>query len=278
MRLTVGIPAYNAEGALGEVLRAVLDQVRSGDNVLVLDDGSTDETAVIAENAGVACLRHAANRGLAEGRNTLLSHAGTELIVYLDADAVPAPGAIERLRDGFVSDDVAGVGGRGVELDRSNRAARWRAAHCPQDHGRLALDSDWMLMGLCCAFRTDALREIGGFDPDFKSYGEDADASLRLRARGYRLRYLPDAVVHHRREDGFRGVVKQAYGHTYHLCRALRKNGERELLREYRAGTMRHLFRVTARSLKRGRFLDAGIGLSCLVARGIAIWRARLFL
>ena len=274
MRLTVGVPARDAARTLGPVLGAVLSQVEPSDRVLVVDDGSTDDTARVAEAGGAACIRHPGNLGLAAARNTLLAHAATELILYLDADAVPTEGTIRLLREGFTTPDVAGVGGRGVEMGRGTRAARWRAAHCAQDHGRAVLESDWMLMGLCFAFRADALREVGGFDARYRACGEDVDVSLRLRARGGRLRYLPDAVVRHLREDRLAGVVRQAYRHTFFAARAIAASGDAARLRAYRRDSLVHLARVTARSARRLEIADAGIGAANFLARAAAMLRA----
>jgi GT2 family glycosyltransferase len=274
MRLTVGIPAWNAARTLARVLEAARPQIAGGDRIVVVDDGSTDGTARVAEAAGIDCVRHPENLGLAVARNTLLSHAATDLILYLDADAVPAAGTVQMLREAFVTPDVAAVGGRGIETDLRTRAARWRATHCAQDHGDAVIESDWMVMGLCACFRTDALREIGGFDARFRACAEDVDASLRLRARGYRLRYLPDAVVHHVRADGVRGVTRQAYRHTVFAARAIAASGDAARLAAYRRESLTHVARVTAHSLSRLEVFDAAIGAANLVARAAALVRA----
>ena len=267
MRLTVGIPAFNAEETIGLVVRAVRRQIREGDRVLAVDDGSTDRTAAVAEACGAEVIGHRQNTGLAAARNTLLSHAATDLIAYLDADAVPAPGTLDALRNGFSADDVAATGGRGIETDRTTGAARWRASVCPQDHGDAVIEDDWMLMGICACFRADALRAIAGFDPEFARYGEDADASLRLRRAGYRLRYLPEAVVYHMKPDGFAGVLRQGHRHALYASRALVKNDGRAILADYRRDIRAHLLRNAASALSRGRVDVAVTALANVVWR-----------
>jgi len=105
MRIVV-IPAYNEEKTVGEVVRAA---VKIADQVLVVDDGSSDRTAVVARNAGAVVVRHAVNRGLGGALGTGLTGAlklGADLIVTMDADGqhagADAARVFERLEAGGV--------------------------------------------------------------------------------------------------------------------------------------------------------------------------------
>ena len=107
------VPCYNGALWLAECLDALLAQTRPADEVLVVDDGSTDATAAIAGRyAGrVRLVAHAANRGLAVARNTALAAAGGEIVASVDADVRVTPTWLERLLTAFTSPRVVAAGG-----------------------------------------------------------------------------------------------------------------------------------------------------------------------
>lgn len=217
MKVTVAIPCYNGSKYIGAVIESLLRQRHPANEVLVVDDGSTDESAKIIERYSVRLLQHDSNRGLASARNTAIGAATGDIIVFIDADAVADAGLLAVLLSGYSAPEIGGVGGQGIEVSIRSPADRWRRKHASQSHGEKPRDVEF-LWGLCMSFRVDVLREIDGFDPTFRTNAEDMDVSLRLRKAGYRLRYLPDARVYHQRTDN-EASLKRAmaawYGAAY---------------------------------------------------------------
>ncbi len=222
---TVAVPVHDGASTIAAVLAAAAAQQPPPAELLVADDGSRDDSAHLASAAGARVLA-LPPVGLAATRNALLAACHTEVILFFDADAVPRPGCAAALLAPFTDPRCAAAGGQGVEAGAATFADRWRAHTTPQSHGPSALDDDWMVMGLCAAFRVEALRKIGGFDERFRCCGEDVEVSLRLRAAGGRLAYRPEAVVDHARSDGAAGVLAQAYRHSREAARAMRRHGE----------------------------------------------------
>jgi len=222
---TVAIPCFNNAATVAYVVRAARGQNPPPERVLVCDDGSRDDSARVAREAGAEVLAHPENRGLAATRNTLSAACRTEHLVYFDADAIPQANCAAAFLAALGEKEFVAVGGRGVEVGAVTFADRWRARVTPQSHGESDLDDDWMVMGLCCAFRVAALREAGGFDPSFTDCGEDVDISLRLRALGEKLAYRPEAVVEHARNDNVGGLLRQAWRHSVQTARAFRRQG-----------------------------------------------------
>lgn len=217
MKVTVAIPCYNCSAYIGAVIESVLRQSRPADEVLVVDDGSTDESAEIISRYPVQLLRHGCNLGLAAARNTAIEATTGDVIVFLDADAVADVNLLAVLLSGYSAPEIGGVGGQGLEANICSLADRWRARHASQSHGDVSKDVEF-LFGLCMSFRIKALREIGGFDPAFRTNAEDMDVSLRLKKAGYRLRYLPDAKVYHQRTDdeaSLKQTMAAWYGAAY---------------------------------------------------------------
>lgn len=263
---TVGICARNAERTLGAVLEAVHRQDPLPTHLIVVDDGSTDHTLVIAGRAaGVEVVHFERNRGLAAARNAVLRQTSTPFLIFLDADAVPHEGCFQALLGPLADDNVAAVGGRGMENRWDNAAQQWRALYTAQDHGMERLDDDWMIMGLCCAFRVEDLRDAGGFDESFREAGEDADISIRLREAGRKLVYNPAAVVHHEAGGDFSDIQRQAFRHSRQATRALLKNGLSPL--DYWIHSTGHVVRSTLRELADGHLAMAGVGLANFTAR-----------
>lgn len=207
--VTVAIPCFNGENFLSNNIASIINQSRIPDEILVVDDGSTDCSAEIARNFNqVKLIRHKSNLGLAESRNTALKNSSGNIIVYVDADTTSHPNLIETLLKGYSEEKVAGVGGRGIEINGlphdgkiSNIFNQWRNLHASQGFGEEFIYGVNMLWGLCSSYRTEVLKTAGGFDPVYKTNGEDVDIGIKINNLGFKLVYTPDAIVYHKRND-----------------------------------------------------------------------------
>lgn len=225
--ITLAIPCFNAAEYLAKTLEACLRQTVAPSEILVIDDGSTDDSSKIAARFPVRLLRHDSNLGVAEARNTALWNVSTPIIAFVDSDASPCSRLLEKMLLEFDAQDLVAVGGRGLELTNSTTADRWRSIFWQQTQGEERLEDAWMVMGLCCGFRTQALRSIGGFNSRFRRTAEDVDISLRLRKAGGRLVYDPGLWVMHRRSDTVFSLARMVGMHAHGQTRAVRLNGER---------------------------------------------------
>src|SRR5260221_12164046 len=112
MKLSVDIPSHTAASYLLRALTVLLNQTRPPDEILIIDDGSTDNTAEGASRFPVKVIRHPKNKGLASARNTAFANASFELVAAIDADVFPAPDWLDHLVSQFDDPHVAGTGGR----------------------------------------------------------------------------------------------------------------------------------------------------------------------
>ena len=120
-RLSVVVPVYNGEATLGRCLDALRQALPPGAEVVVVDDGSTDETASVARTAAgsmpIRVLAHESNRGTSAARNTGWRASTAPLISFVDADMVVRPGALSALVNVMENDlDLMGANGT-VSLD-----------------------------------------------------------------------------------------------------------------------------------------------------------------
>jgi len=221
--LSVVICAYNAAATLDECLRhtCVLDY--PGLDIIVVDDGSTDETAAIVGRHPRARLVGIAHAGLSTARNEGLRASSNELIAYLDADAYPTPDWPYYLALAFDGPKVAGAGGPNLPPP-SDPAGANLVAEAPGGpvHVLFSDDRAEHVPGCNMAFWRDALVSLGGFDPAFHTAGDDVDLCWRLLDRGWEIGFHPSAVVWHHRRATARAYLRQqrSYGHSEALVEA----------------------------------------------------------
>lgn len=193
------IPAFNRRHLLGRSLGSVLAQTRRADDIIVVDDGSTDGTAewLAATYPGVLrCVRQP-NSGVSSARNAGLAAASCDYVAFLDSDDEWLPGHLELMLEaaeqapdaGLILSDVECVDGDGVPLQTIRRRA-----HLPRD-GRVLADvvlQPALFPSSALVKRTDLLA-IGGFNVELRT-AEDIDLHLRL-ARRTAIRVVPEVLT-----------------------------------------------------------------------------------
>lgn len=214
-KVSLYIPCYNAGRYIDKCLGGALRQTYSLHEVIVVDDGSTDDTAERASAHRVKLIRHETNKGLASARNTAILASSGDFIASLDADCLASATWLEDLMRRFTGPDIAGVGGKLVERYQGSLADRWRAVYMRQHWGDDGAMEPRFLFGSNNVFRKSAIIEAGMYDISCRTNGEDFDMSMRLKARGYRFAYQPQAVVEHLRKDSVRSVLDTHWRWTF---------------------------------------------------------------
>jgi len=188
--------------------------------VVVVDDGSRDETVALAERAGVRVLA-SPRPGPSAARNHGVRHASHEIVAFTDADCVVPRHWLRALVEGLRTSRAAGVGGpqRNV-FPTGPRSARdldlfFSLAAIVSDYARSESGPRPVDHNASCnvAYIKHTLDEVGGLAEDLFP-GEDVDLDFRLHQLGYRCHYVPDAVVDHHRpgtRDWFANMMRR-YG------------------------------------------------------------------
>jgi glycosyltransferase involved in cell wall biosynthesis len=206
--ITAYIPAYNVSEHLARAIEGVLAQTRPFDEIIVIDDGSRDNSAEIARRyPQIRLIQHPLNRGLAAARNTAIRAARNDLVASVDADVVPDPTWIASLAPHFADPKIAGAGGILFEGVQTTLADRWRLARMGQNWGPTIVRNPLVLYGSNTVYRKSAVMGIGGYDETLRSAGDDTDLDLRLRAKGWELIYDPTARATHMRHDDLRSIM-----------------------------------------------------------------------
>jgi GT2 family glycosyltransferase len=194
------VPCYNAQDHIEQVLQAVLSQSLKPAEVLVVDDGSKDQSLDLARKYPVRIIEHKTNKGLAAARNTALADMKTDYIASVDADCVPEPDWLEKIMQGFKDQNIVGVGGRLKEVHDKSICDKWRAVHMGQFWSEEEDDPEF-LFGSNTVFKRKALVDIGGYDDRFVNNFEDVDICRRIKAQGKKFIYNPQAIVNHLKQD-----------------------------------------------------------------------------
>jgi len=212
-RISVVVCTHNGASTLPDCLEGVAELDYPDFECIVVDDGSTDGSAEIAERFDV-CLVRTPNDGLANARNRGLSIATGEIVAYLDDDARPDPQWLRYLAATFIETPHAAVGGPNLAPEGDGLIADCvaRAPGGPT-HVLVSDREAEHIPGCNMAFRRQALEEIGGFDPQFRVAGDDVDVCWRLHERGWTIGFSPAAVVWHRRRRSVRAYLKQQMGY-----------------------------------------------------------------
>nr|WP_317892752.1 glycosyltransferase [uncultured Sphingomonas sp.] len=202
--VSVLIPVHNRAHLVGDAIRSILSQ-RFGDfELVVVDDGSTDDSVAVVEAFGdprIRVVRHARNLGIPDARNTGLDAARGRLIAWLDSDDIARPERLGAQVDFLARNpDVALVGGCAGKIDKNGRRKRGVRVP-PLEPGDIAA---WLLFR--SAFQQSSVMaraevlKANPYQPRF-DVCEDLELFVRL-SRTYRLANLPQVLVDRRVHPG----------------------------------------------------------------------------
>ena len=213
-RISVIVCTCNGSRTIHDCLRALAKVDYPDFEVIVVDDGSTDDTARIVREYDSVRLISTENCGLSCARNTGLEAATGEIVAYVDDDAYPDVHWLKYLAATFQTTDHAGVGGPNIPPPVDGPIADC-VANAPGGpvHVLLSDREAEHIPGCNMAFRKTRLEAIGGFDPRFRVAGDDVDVCWRLQERGWTLGFHPAAIVWHHRRNSVRTYWKQQRGY-----------------------------------------------------------------
>ena len=212
--MSVVICAYNAAETIDECLRHTCALDYPDLDILVVDDGSTDDTAALAERHPRARVLRLPHGGLSVARNEGFRAARGEIVAYLDSDAYPTPEWPYYLALGFDGRDVGGAGGPNVPpLDDPVGAQVVAQSPGGPVHVLTTDDRAEHVPGCNMAFWKQVLEEVGGFDPIYTAAGDDVDLCWKVLDRRWTIGFHPAALVWHHRRPGLRRYLRQQRGY-----------------------------------------------------------------
>jgi glycosyltransferase involved in cell wall biosynthesis len=208
LKLSVVIPVYNGGPPLRRCLEALSASTRQPDEVIVVDDSSTDESAAVARTFGARAVSLPDGpRGPAAARNRGVELAEGEMLVFIDADAAVHPDTLRRIEGHLTQDrEISALFGS-YDTDPPVRTlvSRFKNLlhHYVHQHGNPDASTFW---SGCGAVYRDVFVSLGGFDANLR-YLEDIELGGRMRQAGYRIRLCPDVQVTHLKHWTFRSLI-----------------------------------------------------------------------
>jgi len=207
-RWAVIVVTWNSAAHIGLCLEALAAQTRTGFDVLVVDNASTDDSAAIALSHGAHVIRMAANTGFAAACNAgVTAAADAHWIVLLNPDAFAAPDWFDRLCAGVARWPVVEAFGctqlmaaDPSRLDGMGDSMHWTGIPFRGGFGRADAPVEGTAFAPCGAMSVWSRQRyvsLGGLDEGFFAYCEDIDLGFRHRLRGGEAVQIADAVVHH---------------------------------------------------------------------------------
>jgi len=225
--VSVIVCTYNRRKIFDECFESLLNQSYPKDKYeIVIIDSSDDFTDELVKSYQEKAKRYGIRlkylyqkpKGLAAARNFGIENAEGEIICFTDDDCVADRFWVEKLVEGFDNERVGGVGGK-ILIYNQEGLGRYLPSV-----DQYSLINDWsFISGANMAYRRDILEYIGGFDPLFKFGADDADIAIRVRLRGYTLKYSEGAVIYFRHRPNLRELIRQQYGYGIGLSRLSKK-------------------------------------------------------
>ncbi|MBN2577083.1 MAG: glycosyltransferase [Deltaproteobacteria bacterium] len=202
MKLSVVVPVHDGGADLRACLAALADSTRKADEIIVVDDGSSDGAASCASafSARVVALEGEPH-GPAVARNRGAARAQGDVLVFVDADVEVHADTLERLERAFRDDDAlaAAFGSYDDRPPAPGRVSRFKNLlhHYIHQHGAREAETFW---AGCGAIRREVFASLGGFAERYRRPSiEDIELGARLRAAGYRVRLCPEIQCTHRK-------------------------------------------------------------------------------
>ena len=213
-RISVIVCTRNGSATLRPCLTALGTQTRPAHEVLVIDDGSIDDTPDITRSFPFVRLVRQEHAGLGAARNRGAHEASGEILAYTDDDCIPDDDWLLRLGAAYDNPMWVAAGGPNIPPPpRTTTEAVVATAPGAPIHVLLNDEEAEHLPGCNFSVRKDALLRIGGFHHDFTTAGDDVDICWRLRAAKGKLRFVPAAMVWHHRRISVRGYLRQQSGY-----------------------------------------------------------------
>ena len=230
--VTVIVPAYNEGNVIQSALRSLLDLDYPSYEILVVDDGSTDDTyqkAVELEGRyGGVTIRVVSkvNAGKANALNTGIALARSQFVLCMDGDSRLDRGTLRNAMRHFADPRVGAVAGNVKVVNRNNLWTKLQALEYIEGLNMARRAQGFLhvvniIPGPIGIFRREVLTAVGGYDTD--TFAEDADLTLKILTTGWHIVYEDRAIAYTEAPETLLDLIKQRYRWTRGILQALRK-------------------------------------------------------
>ncbi len=239
--VTVIMPAYNEEGVISKSVRSLIRSHYRKIKIVIVDDGSTDNTWQIARSLAKRYKRvtalHQTNSGKSAALNNAILRSESDIVICMDADTLFPPQTIAKLIRHFEDDAVGAVAG-GVKVGNPNSMiTRWQALEyitgiSIERNAQALLGAITIVPGACGAWRRSVLVEVGGFSSS--TLAEDCDLALKIQKTGrYKILQDNEAISYTEAPQSLLSLTKQRFRWTFGSIQSLWKHRSMMLNKNY---------------------------------------------
>ncbi len=217
-KVSVLVPAYNEGAVLQKSVHSLLASRYKRLEVVIIDDGSTDDTLQVAKMLSARYARVSVlgqpNSGKATALNKGLRYSSGEIIISIDADTVFDPNTVGRLARHFYDPEVGAVAGTVRVGNIRNLLTRWQALEyitsiAIERAAQAFLGAIMVVPGACGAWRRSTLKKVGGFSD--RTLAEDCDEALSVHEAGYKIVQDTTAVGYTESPMSLNDLAKQRF-------------------------------------------------------------------
>lgn len=211
--ISVVVCSYNGSATIRDTMEGLKQLNYPHFEIIVINDGSTDALAEIVQEYEIKPIT-IPNGGLSNARNIGMQQAKGEIVAYIDDDAYPDPHWLHYLAYAYRNSSHDCIGGPNIAPYNDDFIATC-VSNAPGGPVHV-LETDELaehVPGCNMSFRKEALLRIGGFDPIYRTAGDDVDVCWRIRQNGGTIGFHPSAVVWHHRRNSLKAYWKQQKGY-----------------------------------------------------------------
>jgi glycosyltransferase involved in cell wall biosynthesis len=228
--VSIVIPTFNGASRISSCLRSLQAVASPQVEILVVDDGSTDNIAEVISQFPRVRLLTQANTGPAAARNRGAAEASGQVILFTDDDCIPESNWVEAMLEPFKDPEV--VGAKGIYRSRQTRLlARFVQIEYEDKYRimRTLPDIDF-IDTYSAGYRRDRFFGMDGYDTSFPvASSEDIELSYRMSARNWKMKFVPAAVVYHTHPDSLTSYLRKKYKFAFWRVMAIWKNPQKAI-------------------------------------------------
>lgn len=226
LKLSVVINTYNRAESLKNTLLSLNNQSCNDFEVIVVNGPSTDNTIEVISKYKNIKLISCKERNLSKSRNLGIEAASGDIVAFIDDDAIADFNWVKDILSNYDDETIGGVGG--LVYDHTGMKLQYHYSACDRfgdtdfnikkpfdEYNKPEALKFLYLQGTNCSFRKHCLEEIGGFDEEFEYYLDEVDVCMRIIDKGYKIKPLDCAIVHHKYMKSFLRNEERVILHPY---------------------------------------------------------------
>ena len=215
--ISIVIPVYNGAGTITAAMQGVMKQYHSAPKeIIVVDDGSADQTAELVKKFNDVIYVHQINSGPASARNTGFRKSKGELVFFTDSDCIPQLDWIEKMLPHFQDPTIGVVAGSYGIANAKSRLADCIYREIIYRHHTRMPDFPKSFGSYNFCIRRNLMERLGGFNTSYRyASGEDNDLSYKVLDFGYKIYFERNSIVTHYFPEHFTKYLAEQYRHGF---------------------------------------------------------------